>query len=82
MDGEFEKVFKWWIDHKEYVTYGLSLYQQFVYSIELTSVQKFLNIVFALETLHATFFDKKNFTDEEMAHLMPVVNCEGSVENP
>jgi len=65
MNGEFENVFKWWIMHREYVTYGLSLYQQFVYSSEFTSVQKFLNIVFALETLHNTFFDKKNFPTEE-----------------
>jgi hypothetical protein len=65
MEGEFEQSFKWWVSNKEYVTYGLSLYQQFVYSIGLTSVQKFLNIVFALETLHATFFDGKNFTDDE-----------------
>jgi hypothetical protein len=65
MNGEFEEVFKWWINHYEYVTYGLSLYQQFVYASELTSVQSFLNIVFALETLHRTFFDKRYFLAEE-----------------
>jgi hypothetical protein len=65
LNGEFEEVFKWWMNNSEYVTYGLSLYQQFVYSSGHTSVQKFLNIAFALETLHSTFFDKKNFSKEE-----------------
>jgi len=61
LNGGFENVLQWWINHTEFVNYGLSLYQQLIYSSGLSSTQKFINIALALETLHSTFFDKKNF---------------------
>jgi hypothetical protein len=69
LQGQFQHVFRWWINNYEYVSYGLSLYQQLIYSTNLVPTQSFLNIVFALETLHSTFFNKKNFSQEDYARF-------------
>ncbi|MES2373428.1 MAG: HEPN domain-containing protein [Bacteroidota bacterium] len=45
-----------WINMREYATGGLSLFMQTKYVSFPSQTQLFLNFVFALETLHKTFF--------------------------
>ena len=65
LNGEFEKTLEWWVSNSEFTTFGLNLYQQLIYSSGLSPEQKFLNITFALETLHSTLFSKTNFAPSE-----------------
>jgi hypothetical protein len=51
--------------NKDFVKNGLSLYLQLKELKIESTPQQFLSIVFALETLHTTFFSEKPFTEKE-----------------
>lgn len=48
-----------WIAQRDYIIGGLALYMQIKYESFLSSTQRFLMIVFAIETFHKTFFGNK-----------------------
>jgi ApeA N-terminal domain 1/Apea-like HEPN len=64
-NGSFENAFSWFMTNRDFVENGLNLYLQ-LRELKIESIpQQFLSIVFALETLHTTFFSEKPFTDDE-----------------
>lgn len=65
IEGEFEEMFKWFRTNQDFVSNGLSLYLQLLNSKIKPFPQRFLSVVFALETLHSSLLDKKPFTKEE-----------------
>lgn len=55
-----------WVNNEEQNKSLLALYMQLNYLYFPSDIQYFLNIVFALETLHNTFFDYTVFDDAEL----------------
>jgi hypothetical protein len=65
IENQFENMFKWWMTNQDFITNGLSLYLQLLNSTIESFPQRFLSIVFALETLHATLLNKQPFSQED-----------------
>ena len=66
MEKDFACVFRRWLENEKTLNSGLSLYLQTKTGNSESVIQSFLNLVFALETLHNTYFDKPYFTSYEM----------------
>jgi hypothetical protein len=59
---DFSNIFQQWVDHEQTIQSGLLLYLQSKYLHFPSPIQQFLNTVFAIETLHNTYFDQPRFT--------------------
>jgi hypothetical protein len=62
----FSDLFQGWLDNERFLNSGLSLYLQTKTGKTDSVIQNFLNLVFALETLHNTYFNKPLFPSDEM----------------
>lgn len=68
----FDKMIAWFIKEKSFVSNGLALYNDFLMIKGQSTPQYFLNIVFALETFHTTFYDKGKFAQAEYKELKKI----------
>lgn len=62
----FNQMFERWIGNEEQNKSVLALYMQLAYLKFPSEIQSFLNIVFAIETLHNTYFDYKVLSIEKL----------------
>ena len=66
LEAVFPNIFQIWLDNEEMIQSGLLLYLQVKHLKFPSDIQTFLNLVFAVETLHNTWFDYKILIPEEM----------------
>ncbi|SKA10894.1 HEPN domain-containing protein [Sediminibacterium ginsengisoli] len=69
---ELSTIMRNWIKHKNYIAGGLSLYIQTKYVRFPTPAQLFLNLAFAIETFHKTFFgnNRKLYLSDRIDELI------------
>lgn len=70
IEADLSTILKNWIAQREFVIGGLSLYMQTKYVRFDTPAQLFLNLVFATETFHKTFFANKPHLSDRFLELM------------
>lgn len=66
VEDAFPQMLQTWIENQELIDSGLTLFMQTKYLRLPSPILSFLNLVFAVETLHNTYFKKsqvKNFAD-------------------
>jgi hypothetical protein len=66
LEKEFSTLYQFWLDNETALNSGLSLYLHTKTGKSELVIQNFLNLVFALETLHNTYFNKPVFSEEEL----------------
>ncbi|HWB28397.1 MAG TPA: HEPN domain-containing protein [Chitinophagaceae bacterium] len=67
IENSFAGMFRNWIDNRDFNSADLALFKEVRYINFPSPVPAFLNMVFALETLHIRFFDHAPFSNDELA---------------
>jgi len=70
IQDDLSAIMKNWIEQRDFVMGGLSLYMQTMYARFHTPAQLFLNLVFAIETFHKTFFSNKTYLSDRLLELI------------
>ncbi len=70
IEDQFSNMFGQWLNNQATINSGLSLYMQTKYLKFPSLIQSFLNIAFAVETLHNTYFKNKSTFVERLKDLI------------